>query len=80
MSKVTKNHKLPSLLSEIYLSSRMKPLFKKIVVVKIVLIAIAHLFDLIKDSLILKEISISQGGIRELMKPQRPQIIRWVRF
>ena len=58
----------------------MKPLFKKTVVVKIVFITIAHLFDLIKDSLILKEISISQGGIRELMKPQRPQIIRWVRF
>ena len=58
----------------------MKPLFKKTVVVKIVFITIAHLFDLIKDSLILKEISISQGGISELMNPQKPQIIRWVRF
>ena len=58
----------------------MKPLIKKIVLVKIVFITIAHLIDLIKDSLILKEISISQGGISELMKPQRPQIIRWVRF
>ena len=58
----------------------MKPLFRKIVVVKIVFITVAHLFDLIKDSLILKEISASQGGISELMKPQRPQIIRWVRL
>lgn len=51
---------------------------KKLIVVKIVFIAVSHLFDLMKDCLILVEISNSQGGIRELMNPARPLIIKLV--
>ena len=36
-----------------------------------------HFFDLIKDSLILLEISYSQGGVGQIMTQPKPYI-RWV--
>ena len=47
------------------------------IVVKIALVAVSHLFDLIKDSLILVEISRSQGGINSIMNQNQPYI-GWV--
>ena len=53
-------------------------MLKKIIVVKIALVAVSHLFDLIKDSLILVEISKSQGGLDSIMNENQQPYIRWV--
>ena len=38
-----------------------------------------HFFDLIKDSLILLEIIVSQGGLGQIMKQPKPYI-RWILY
>ena len=60
--------------------SRHKIALKKFVTVKIVLVGVLHLVDLIKDSLILFEISRSQGGITQIVMHQPTPYIRWVMF
>ena len=55
----------------------MKKTLRMVVMVKIVVVAVSILVDLIKDSLILVEISLSQGSFLEIMKQPKPYI-RWV--
>ena len=53
---------------------RMMVFYNKAIVVKIVLAGVSHLFDLIKDSVILVEISRSQRGIIALFGQTKPYI------
>ena len=58
---------------------RMKVFFDKVIVVKIILVSVSHLFDLMKDSLILVEISRSQqGGVLHLFMKQSKPYVGWV--
>ena len=60
--------------------SSLKIALKKFVIVKIILVGVLHLVDLIKDCLILFEISRSQGGIAQIVMYQPTPYIRWVMF
>ena len=55
-------------------SFRIKVFLKKVIAVKITLAAVSHLLDLVKDIIILVEISHSQGRIVNLMSQTKPYI------